>query len=283
MKFKNIIKEYVFPYFGIVVGSVIAAFALEEFLVPNTILDGGITGISIMISTLTSWPLGLFILLLNIPFMFMGLKLIGKEFFFRGAFGMVIFSAMTEVFHELDPITNETVLAVVFGGLLLGIGVGLVLRFGGCLDGTEIVALLLSKKFSFSVGQIIFIFNIIIFIVAGLLFGFDRSMYSLLSYFITYKVIDLVENGLEQGKAVTIITDQGNTVAQSLYEKLGRTCTTIDAKGLISGKKEMLYCVVTRVELMEIRHVIKEIDGSAFVTISDVSEILGDHIKTKSK
>ena len=278
MKFKNIIKEYVFPYFGIVVGSVIAAFALEEFLVPNTILDGGITGISIMISTLTSWPLGLFILLLNIPFMFMGLKII-----VRGAFGMVIFSAMTEVFHELDPITNETVLAVVFGGLLLGIGVGLVLRFGGCLDGTEIVALLLSKKFSFSVGQIIFIFNIIIFIVAGLLFGFDRSMYSLLSYFITYKVIDLVENGLEQGKAVTIITDQGNTVAQSLYEKLGRTCTTIDAKGLISGKKEMLYCVVTRVELMEIRHVIKEIDVSAFVTISDVSEILGDHIKTKSK
>ncbi|MDE6658958.1 MAG: YitT family protein [Eubacterium sp.] len=281
MKFKTILKEYVLPYFGITVGSVIAAFALEEFLVPNTILDGGITGISIMISTLTSWSLGLFIFVLNIPFMCVGFKLIGKQFFFRGAFGMAVFSGMTEVFHELDPITNETVLAVVFGGLLLGIGVGLVLRFGGCLDGTEIVALILSKKFSFSVGQIIFIFNIIIFIVAGLLFGFDRTMYSLLSYFITYKVIDLVENGLEQGKAVTIITDQGATVAQTLYQKLGRTCTLIDAKGLISGKKEMLYCVVTRVELMEIRHVIKEIDGSAFVTISDVSEILGDHIKSK--
>lgn len=281
MKLKNIIKEYVFPYLGIAFGSVIAAFALEEFLVPNTILDGGITGISIMISTLTSWPLGLFIFVLNIPFMFVGLKLIGKEFFFRGAFGMVVFSGMTEVFHDLNAITNETVLAVVFGGLLLGIGVGLVLRFGGCLDGTEIVALILSKKFSFSVGQIIFVFNIFIFIVAGLLFGFDRTMYSLLSYFIAYKVIDLVENGLEQGKAVTIITDQGNTVAQTLYQKLGRTCTSIDAKGLISGKKEMLYCVVTRVELMEVRHVIKEIDGSAFVTISDVSEILGEHIKKK--
>jgi uncharacterized membrane-anchored protein YitT (DUF2179 family) len=123
--------------------------------------------------------------------------------------------------------------------------------------------------------------NIVIYCVAGFLFGADRAMYSLLTYFITFKVIDLVEEGMEQAKSVMIITNEGQQMADTIYNRLGRTVTMMDGSGLISGKKAVLYCVVTRIELHEIRRIIKDADYSAFVTISDVSEIVGKHIKKK--
>lgn len=283
MKFKKFFKEHILPYIFISLGALIAAFALEEFLVPNTILDGGITGISIIAKIYTELPLGLFIFLFNLPFLIIGLKQLGIQFFVRGAYSMILLSVLLEVFKYLKEVTNETLLALVFGGVLLGAGCGLVLRFGGCLDGTEIIALLVSKKTNLSVGQIIFLLNIVIFSVAGILFGLDRALYSLLAYFITYKVIDIVENGMQQAKAVMIITDESESIAENIYNRLGRTCTFIEAAGLISGRKDVLYCVITRIELSEIRRIIKETDGSAFVSISDVSEILGTHIKKTDK
>lgn len=283
MKFKKIFKEHIMPFIFMSLGALIAAFALEEFLVPNTILDGGITGISIIAKIYTEFPLGLFVFVFNLPFLIIGLKQLGLRFFIRGAYSMTLLSVLLELFKDINELTNETLLAIVFGGVLLGVGCGLVLRFGGCLDGTEVVALLISKKTNLSVGQIIFIVNIIIFGVAGILFGIDRALYSLLAYFITYKVIDIVENGMEQAKAVMIITDESESIAKNIYNRLGRTCTFIEAAGLISGRKDVLYCVITRIELAEIRRIIKETDGSAFVSISDVSEILGTHIKKVDK
>lgn len=250
---------------------------------PNSILDGGITGISIMLNILTKYHLGIFIFALNLPFLIIGLKQIGGQFFARGAFGMALLAVFTELFRDLTEVTNDSLLALVFGGIALGIGCGLVLRFGGCLDGTEVVALLISKKSSMSVGKVIFVFNIMIFTIAGFLFGVDRALYSLIAYFITYKIIDLVEDGMEQAKAVMIITESSKPIAENIYKRLGRTCTTIEAAGLISGSKDVLYCVITRIELSELRRIIKETDHSAFVTISDVSEILGSHIKSKPK
>ena len=170
-------------------------------------------------------------------------------------------------------------MAVCFGGVILGAGVGLVIRFGGCLDGTETVAILLNRKFKFPVGQTVLIFNVIIYIVAALLFGFDRAMYSLLTYFITSKIIDKVETGLEQAKAAMIITDEGKEIADQIYQKLGRTVTMLEGEGLISGKKVVLYCVLNRLEIYELKRLIKEVDTSAFITVSDVSEIIGKHIK----
>lgn len=139
--------------------------------------------------------------------------------------------------------------------------------------------MLISKKTSFSVGQIIFAINIAIYIVAGVLFGWDRALYSLLTYFISFKVIDMVEEGMEQAKAVMIITNEGRNIADSLYKSLGRTCTLLEGEGLISGKKVVLYCVVTRIELSEVKRIVNEDDTSAFVTVTDVSEIIGKHIK----
>ncbi|MDE6282279.1 MAG: YitT family protein, partial [Oscillospiraceae bacterium] len=195
---------------------------------------------------------------------------------------MVAFSSSLEGFAPVVDITHENLLAVCFGGVFLGVGVGFVIRAGGCLDGTETVAIFLNRKFNLPVGQTVLFFNIVIYTIAGFLFGFDRAMYSLLTYFITSKVIDFVEEGVEQAKAAFIITDEGKMIADEIYKRLGRTVTILEGAGLISGKKTVLYCVLNRFEIYELRRLIKEVDASAFITISDVSEIIGNHIKKKA-
>lgn len=275
-------KQWIAPLFMITVGAVVAAFALEEFLVPFTILDGGVVGISMIISQLWGVPLGVLTIALNIPFMIVGFKRLGIRFLVKAIYAMIVFSSFLGVFEHMKEVTNQEILVVVFGGVLLGVGVGLILRYGGCLDGTEIVAMLLSHHMEFSVGQIVLFFNIIIYAAAGFLFGPDRALYSLLTYFITSKVIDIVENGMEQGKSVMIITDHGKDIADKIYSQLGRTCTQMEGKGMVSnGKKTVLYCVITRVEVPAIKKIINDADVSAFMTISDVSEIVGNHIKKK--
>ena len=269
----------VVDFIGIAVGAIIAAFAIEEFLVPCTILDGGVVGIGIMINNLTAIPLSILTVIFNIPFLIIGSRKMGKMFIAKSAFGMIVFSLFLHICAHIEHVTNEYLLAVSFGGVLLGAGVGLVIRFGGCLDGTEAVAILLNKKFKFPVGKVVLVFNIFIFIVAGFLFGFDRAMYSLLTYFITSKVLDIIENGMEQTKAAMIITNDAKEISEKIFMNLGRTVTIMEGEGLVSGKKVVLYCVLTRFEIHELKDIINETDSSAFVAVSDVSEIIGTHIK----
>ncbi len=273
------ILRFVLECLGIGVGAVIAAFAIEEFLVPCTILDGGVVGISIMLNNKIGIPLGILTVVLNVPFLLVGAKKMGKRFIVKAAYAMVIFSVFLEVFAPMVNATKDYLLAVSFGGVILGIGVGLVIRFGGCLDGTETVAILLNKRFKLPVGQTVLIFNIIIFVIAGFVFDFERAMYSLLTYFITSKVLDVVESGLEQTKAAMIITNDAKEISGQIYKKLGRTVTIMEGEGLVSGKKVVLYCVLTRFEVHELKEIIKHIDASAFIAISDVSEIIGRHVK----
>lgn len=274
MKLKTI-----FEYLALTFGIVLAALSLESFLVPNLILDGGVTGVSMILSQLTPLPLSLFILILNIPFVYIGYKNLGSRFLVKAIYSMIMFSIVLSLFHNIPEFTEDILLATVFGGLFLGLGVGLVIRFGGCLDGTESVAMVLSRKTSLSVGQVVLIFNLFIYTLAGFIFGFDRALYSLLTYFITFKVIDMVAEGLEQAKAAMIITDKSAQLAQNIYDKLGRTVTIMDGKGLISGEKLVMYCVITRIEIPELKRIIADEDNSAFVTITDISEIIGSHIK----
>lgn len=280
MKKKVIIKN-VFSIVLIVIGCVLAAFSIGAILIPNLILDGGINGISIMLGQLTGIKTSLFIVILNIPFLLLGYKTLGKEFVFKALFAMLTFSAILYFTESLNIHIQDKLLATIYGGLVLGFGVGLVIRYGGCLDGTEIAAIILSKKTNFSVGQIVLICNVFIYGVAGFMFGFDRALYSLLTYFITFKVIDFVSEGLEQGKAALIITNQSAKVARDIYEKLGRTVTSFEGKGMINGETMILYCVITRLELTELRNIVNADDVQAFVTVIDVSEIIGAHIKKK--
>ena len=264
-------------------GCIIAAFALEEILVPARIMDGGMVGISMIISQLTKFPLALLTVLLNMPLVWIGSRKLDRSFLFKTVAAMLVFSGALLLFGRLHVhVTDDKLLATVFGGLILGLGVGLVIQNGGCLDGTEAVAMVVSKKINLSVGQIVLGFNIVIYLTAGALFGLDRALYSLLTYFIVSKVVDFVSTGMLQGKAIMIITDHGKEIAEDIYNTLGRTVTLMEGSGLISGEKVVLYCVITRIELSTMRKIIEKDDYSAFMTVSDVSEIVGKHIKSHS-
>ena len=281
-KNKSMLSNFL-SFLLITVGATFAAIALEIFLVPNNIIDGGIIGISIMVSYVTKIKLSILTFALNIPFLILGYKQLGKSFLIRAAYAMVILSLLLEQFKPIPELTNDVLLATVFGGLLLGIGVGFVIKFGACLDGTEVVAILINKKTSFSVGQVVMFLNFFIYGISGFLFGWDRALYSILTYFITFKIIDMVSEGFEQAKAAMIITNHGEEIANSIYKHLGRTVTMLEGEGLISGKKVVLYAVVTRIEIPELKKIVAADDYSAFVTITDVNEIVGKHIKKKKE
>ena len=276
-------KRYLLKYFMVTLGILLDAIALELFLVPNSVLDGGLTGISLMIQYKTGWPPGLIVSVFNLPFIFLGWKQVGKRFAVAYTYALAVFTLFTQMFHHVAPVTENELLSVVFGGFLLGAGVGLVLRGGACIDGTELVALMISRKSNVSTGTVILIFNLIIFTVASLLFGVDRALLSLLTYYIASRIIDKVEEGLDTAKQVIVITDDAEPIADAIYKRLGRTVTISSARGLVSGKKEMLYVVITRLELPELREIVEESDESAFITISDVNEIIGKHVQKVDK
>ena len=264
----------------ITIGAVMSAVALELILIPNSMIDGGMNGISIILNTLFGGSLGIIIFIVNLPFLILGYKQLGKKFVFKAGYGMILFSILLEVFHNYTPIIDDTLLATVYGGILLGVGCGLIIKEGGCLDGTEIVAILINRKKSLSVGQVVFCFNVVIYGAAIFVFGAERALYSLLTYFVSYKVIDMVSDGLNSAKAAFIITDDGSEIASAILKRLGRTVTVLSGEGIIShGDKRVLYTVITRFEVSILKDILNEVDDSSFVTVFDVSEIIGNHIK----
>ncbi len=282
-KKRNTIFRVLRKFLFLFTGSILAAVGLELFLIPNSIIDGGVVGISIIASHLSKVPLGFYIFVLNIPFLFFGYNYIGKSFVISSLFSITSLSFWVSVFHRIPSLTNDTLLATVFGGIILGIGVGLILRHGGSLDGTEIVALVSSKKTVFSVGQIVMFFNIFILSSAGFVFGWDRAMYSLIAYFIAFKVIDITIEGLDEEKAAIIISEKGSAIAEAINARLGRGVTFLEGKGSFSKKpKTILYSVITRLEVAKLKGIINDIDEDAFVTVSDVFDIMGGKHKKKA-
>ncbi|MGX9136552.1 YitT family protein [Rummeliibacillus sp. JY-2-4R] len=266
----------------VMLGACIMAFGLELFLVPNRILDGGIVGISIIISHLTEFPLGIFIFLLNIPFIFLGYKQIGKTFALSSALGITTLSITTLLLRHIEPVTRDLLLSTVFGGIVLGIGVGLVIRYGGSLDGTEILAILFNKKMPFSVGEIIMFFNLIIFAIAGFVFTWEQAMYSGLAYFIAYKMIDIVIQGLDESKAVYIISDEYDEIGRAIIDRLGRGVTYLMGEGAYTGEhKKVIFTVITRLEESKLTSIVGELDANAFLAIGNIAEVRGGRFKKK--
>lgn len=273
----------IFKYVSLFLGAIIAAVGLDIFLVPNNIIDGGIVGISIIGSFLFPVPLGVFTFALNVPFLILGYKQIGKTFVLSSLFSVAVFSIFVTILHPLPCLTHDVLLATIFGGIILGIGVGLILRQGGSLDGTEIVAIILNKRSVFSVGQIIMIFNVVIFSCAALVLGWDRALYSMLAYFVAHKVIDVVMEGLDEAKAVMIISDQAEEIASAITARLGRGVTFIEGKGgFTKEEKTILYSVITRLELSKMRAIVQDKDENAFITVNDVSDVMGGVYKKRS-
>lgn len=278
-KFLKIIKKYSLLF----IGALISAVGLEIFLIPNQVIDGGVVGVSIMLGYITNLPIGLFIFFLNLPFLTIGYKQIGKSFALATFFSIAALSVMVTILHPIPGLTKDLLLATVFGGLILGIGVGLIIRYGGSLDGTEIVAVILDKRTGFSVGEIVLFFNLFILSSAGLVFGWDRAMYSLLAYFIAYKMIDVTIAGLDEAKAVLIVSDKSEEIAKVLLARLGRGVTLLEGKGAYTGEsKTILYSIISRLEISKLKTIVSEIDDIAFVIITDVHEAMGGIIPKKS-
>lgn len=272
--------DFCFSLIMITLGAVMAAIALKLILIPNSMIDGGMNGVSIILNTLFGGSLGLIIFIVNLPFLILGYKQLGKKFVLKAFYGMALFSILLEVFDKYTPLIDDTLLATVYGGILLGVGCGLIIKEGGCLDGTEIIAILVNRKKSLSVGQVVFCFNIAIYGAAIFVFGAERALYSLLTYFISYKVIDMVSDGLNSAKAAFIITDDGKEIASEILKRLGRSVTVLSGEGIIShGDKRVLYTVITRFEVPILKDILNYTDDSSFVTVFDVSEIIGNHIK----
>lgn len=273
------VKKYTF----LLIGAILASIGLEIFLVPNNVIDGGIVGISIISSHFTKLPLGLFIFVLNLPFLVVGYKQIGKTFVLSTLFSVTTLSLGVTILHPIQGITKDILLAAVFGGIILGMGVGLIIRYGGSLDGTEIVAIILDKRTGFSIGETVLFFNIFILSSAGFVFGWDKAMYSLIAYFIAFKVIDITVEGLEESKSVIIVSEQPEQIAEVLMARLGRGVTVLEGKGAYTGmSKGVLYCVVTRLEIAKLKSIIEENEPGAFVTFSDVHEVMGGRFKKRA-
>lgn len=275
-------KRLIIRFALITLGAFIMAIGLEKVLIPNHLIDGGVTGIAMMASHLTSASLGLFLFLFNLPFLYLGYKQIGKSFAISVAYGIIILSITTSLFPHGQAFTNDTLLATVLGGIMLGIGVGVTIRSGGCLDGSETLAILFNKKLPFSVGQIILFLNLFILGSAGFVFGFDRAMYSLIAYFIAFKTIDLVSEGFNQTKSIWIISDKADEIGEKIMSRLGRGITYLNGKGGYSkDDKQVIFCVISRLEEAKLKSIVEDVDPSAFLAFSNMSEIQGGNFKKK--
>lgn len=275
----KLIKKFIMMF----IGSIIAAVGLEIFLVPNNIIDGGVVGLSIMASHLTGVSLSVFLVVLNLPFLYLGYVQIGKSFAISTLFAICSLSYWVHFFHPIPELTNDLFLAAIFGGVIIGVGVGLIIRYGGSLDGTKIVAIILDKRSGFSVGEIVMFMNLFILSSAGFVFGWDRAMYSLIAYFVAYKFIDMTIEGLEESKAVMIVSDYPNEIADALMARLGRGVTILHGEGgYTKDKKYVLYSVITRLEMAKLKAIVDEKDENAFVTFNDVHEVMGGQFKKKA-
>lgn len=279
-------------FVGLTVAGIINAVGVCLFLTPLNIYDGGFSGTSVLLNRYLLLAQAAFLLILNVPFYFIGRKKIGWEFLIYSLYAIGVYSLGSLVFNELLPIDfsggspivgSEVVLAAIFGGLLSGVGSGLVIKFGGALDGVEVMALLCHKKLGVSVGAFVMIYNAILYVaaavIASLLSGENEwtvALYSVIAYYIGLKTIDFIVEGMEKGKAAMIITENPRKLSETLSRELKRGITLWDSMGYYSGAdKKMLYVVVNRFEIAKLKSIVNELDPRAFVSIMEVSEIMG--------
>lgn len=271
--------KYILRALGLAFGALIYTIGLDVFLVPNHVIDGGVVGIALMAAQVTGISFSVFIIILNIPFFIFGYKKIGAFFTISSLFSILCLSGWSTFIHY-ERVTSDPFLSTIYGGIIIGLGVGLIIRWGGSLDGTEVLAIIADRRTPFSVGETIMFFNLFILGSSGFVFSWDSAMYSLVAYFIAYKMIDVVTNGLDEMKGMLIVTGKHDEVADCLTRDMGRAVTLINGEGAYKREKTMiLYCVVSRLEITKIRDAITGVDPNAFVSVFDINEAHGGLFK----
>ena len=279
------VKPVIVDGFYLISGIFAAAFGLESFLLPNRFIDGGVTGISLLITEVTSLPLWLLIILVNIPFLVLGLKVVGKNFTFKASLA-ILGLALVLVLFNFPEVTKDNLLVAVFGGFFLGAGIGLSIRGGAVLDGTEVLAIFLSRKLGTKIGDIIILVNLFIFLAAAHFLSVESALYSMLTYLAASKTLDFVVDGIEEYTGVTIISEDSEAIGEAITQKLGRGLTIYNARGGygksgIYNNYDVIYTVITRLEISKLNREIERIDPDAFVVMNSISDTRGGMIKKR--
>jgi len=270
----------------ILLGVFSAAFGLESFLLPNNFIDGGATGIALLITELTQFSLSILLLLVNFPFVILGYKVMGKQFAVKAAIAITCLAFVTAFIH-FPSVTHDKLLVAIFGGFFLGAGIGLTVRGGAVIDGTEVVAIYLSKRFSTTIGDIIIIINALVFSAAAYLLSIETAMYSMITYLAASKTVDFVIEGIEEYTGITIISSHSDEIREMIITKMGRGVTVYKGKRGFGrhGERDdidIIYTVITRLEISKLNSEIEKIDPNAFVVMSSVKETKGGMIKKRA-
>ncbi|MGL5112344.1 MAG: YitT family protein [Flavobacterium sp.] len=278
---KNIVLNWI--------GVSLIVLALQGFMIPNKFLDGGIIGISILIHEITHWPFGILVVLLNIPFLVLGKKLLGITFAIQSLFTFLLI-ALGMTFFQFEAITSDPLLIALFGGCLIGVGMGLCIRSGSVADGIEILALLTTRKIGLNVSEVIFAMNTLLFLAAAFTFGIVTALYSIVTYFSAIKALDYISHGVEQYTALHIISAKSEEIKKLIVKKFGKGITVIKGERgfLPESFNEKVACdvivtIVTRLELLRIKDAIERIDPHAFTYIQFIKEASGGILRNKKK
>jgi uncharacterized membrane-anchored protein YitT (DUF2179 family) len=275
------IKEYIF----IIIGVFSAGFGLKGFLLPNQFIDGGATGMSLLLENTTSIQLGVLLIVVNLPFIFLASKTIGNKFAIKSIIAIAILALVVH-FINYPTITEDKLLIAVFGGFFLGLGIGMSMRGGSVIDGTEVLAIYLARKLSLTIGDVLLIINILIFSVGAYILSVETALYAILTYLVAGKTVDFVVDGVEEYVGVTIISDKHEELRLTLTKKLRRACTIYAGKGGYgstgeSYDKDIIYTVITRLELAKLQTEIDKVDKNAFIIMGVVKDLKGGMIKKK--
>ena len=266
---------------SITLGVLSAGMGINGFLLSSHFIDGGVTGVSMLLSKVFGLPLWALILVINLPFVALGYRQIGRAFAIRSAAAIIGLSLCLATIHFPDVTPDDKLLSAVFGGFFIGAGIGLAMRGGAVLDGTEIAALLISKKSQlFRVGDVILGLNIVIFLTAAKFLGVEPALYSILTYVAASKTLDFLLHGIEEYTAITIISDKNNLIREGITGKLGRGVTVYKGKGGMKGvDQDILFCVVTRLEIGKVKNIVHEFDQTAFILVHPLADVEGGVIK----
>lgn len=264
-------------FFWIALGAALAALSIRIFLFPHQLIDGGIVGIALILTRIYgAGYLSYFLILLNLPFIYLAFKFIRRSFVAHMLIAVLLFAGFLFLFNEIKPFDGDDLEIIVFGGALLGIGVGLIIRYGGCLDGTEIMAIIINRKKGFTVGQVVLVINVFIFAAYGWIFqDWHIALKSLMTYIVAFKMIDLVIVGLDELKSVLIISSKPRELADAIMHELGLGLTIMHGKGGFSGDaREILFVIVERLDLSDLKELILREDPSAFMAIENLHEVV---------
>ncbi|MFZ3275078.1 MAG: YitT family protein [Lutibacter sp.] len=276
------IKDFVFISFGVILASI----GLKGFLFPNNFLDGGAMGVSLLLRILTGFNLSVLIVLINLPFILLGAKQISISFAVKSTLAIIALASLVHFIH-LPVITADKLLIAVFGGFFLGAGIGFSIRGGAVIDGTEVLAISVSRKSSLTVGDFIAIFNVVLFVIAALIVSVETAMYSMLTYFSASKTVDFIINGIEEYIGVMIVSDDAEEIKEMIATNLERGVTVLKSDGGYGTKgnampdRKILFCVITRLEVSRLLLEVDKIDHAAFVIQYPIKDTKGGMIKRR--